>query len=321
MLIDFVADCGPKTGLGHVRRCLALAERLSARGALCEMRITSPQPAVLKLIGEAGFPASVLTTEADAARTADAIIYDGRGASARQLEKWMQDCSCFVVLDDLADRPLTCDIVINPNIYGGDLDYGAYGCETILTGPAYNLVAPKFFESRTNRHPQKPRRILVSLGGTDDGHIGGPVAAELLSGMDAVVDLVISPVMEPASAMRQLTATLQDRIVTHHGADMVQLMRAASALVCGGGVTVLEGLAAGLRPVVVRLAADQDANIKKLKEWGIRAFLPDELEAISRAVADEIGNVGEEIDCNRINATGVDDIASEILSRLPLPVS
>ncbi len=315
--ISLIADCGPTTGLGHLRRLMVLADRLSARAGVCEFKITSPEPAVLKLISDTGYAGSVLVPETNAGLASEVIVYDGRGASAKQLAGWKRGCSCFVVLDDLADRPLECDIIVNPNIYGGELDYGAYTVATVLTGPVYNLVAPAFFEARANRQPQTPPRILISLGGTDDGQIGGPMARAILSGAAAAsVDLVISPVRGAAPMVSDLTATWGNRISVHHGADMARLMRTASALVCGGGVTVLEGLAAGIRPVAIHLAPDQVLNIAKLRQWGVAAFAPDAPEDIAGAVIDGLGSSDECAAGDQINPQGADAIAAEILKRV-----
>ncbi len=314
--ISLIADCGPTTGLGHLRRSMVLADRLSARGGVCEFKITSPEPAVLKLIADAGYAGLVLATKTNAALASDVIVYDGRFASASQLASWKRDCSCFVVFDDLADRPLECDIIINPNIYGGELDYGAYTVAAVLTGPAYNLVAPAFFEARANRQPQTPPRILISLGGTDDGQTGGPMAAAILSGADGSVDLVISPVMGAAAMISDLEAKWGVRLAVHRGADMARLMQTASVLVCGGGVTVLEGLAAGLRPVAIHLAPDQVLNIAKLRQWGVAAFAPAALEGIAGAVIDGLGASDECAASGQINPQGADDLAAEILKRL-----
>jgi UDP-2,4-diacetamido-2,4,6-trideoxy-beta-L-altropyranose hydrolase len=118
--ILFVVDAGARIGGGHVMRSLTLAQALEADGAACAFLAPPAAKAVLEAFGpEMGrLETGELTTPelvaaaADQARAFDAVVIDHYGLSAAEHRR-IADGRPLLVLDDLADRPLTADLVLD----------------------------------------------------------------------------------------------------------------------------------------------------------------------------------------------------------------
>src|SRR5229473_2946400 len=124
------ADGGPGTGLGHVRRCIALAEGLRGRGATV-MFVVPDFRVLAATVERAGFPARTVEPEEAATLAvtrgiarelgAAAVVLDGYGIPEDALRPALAPITA--VIDDLADRELPVDVVINGNVYGPRLAY------------------------------------------------------------------------------------------------------------------------------------------------------------------------------------------------------
>ncbi|MFY8208002.1 MAG: UDP-2,4-diacetamido-2,4,6-trideoxy-beta-L-altropyranose hydrolase, partial [Caulobacter sp.] len=103
--IVFVCAAGPSIGGGHVMRSLTLARALAARGAACAFLSTPEVAGVLDAFG----PDMART---DTTESFDAVVFDSYALSAddhRAIAKGRPT----LIIDDLADRPLAADLVLD----------------------------------------------------------------------------------------------------------------------------------------------------------------------------------------------------------------
>ena len=63
--IVFKTDAALEIGIGHVMRCLTLAEALACRGAECTFVVGESAKATIPLLGESGFPTFVSDSFSD----------------------------------------------------------------------------------------------------------------------------------------------------------------------------------------------------------------------------------------------------------------
>lgn len=269
-----LADCGSEIGLGHLRRCLVLATALAGQGAVC--RVLTPEASGAEFAFAAGFEVEAWPENLAALPPATLLVADSYRLPVETMRGWRDLFACRVLIDDLADREIDADLVLNGNLYAAGLDYAAPS----LLGPEYALVDPAFFSLRGQERADPPR-ALIAFGGTDDGHIGGAVATSLLA-LDGQLraDMVISPLHAEPHLPDGLS---HGRLKLHHGADMVALMASASLYIGAAGSTVLEAAAAGLPMVVAELADNQRLNIQALRELGVTAFDAIETTALAEA--------------------------------------
>jgi len=276
--ILFVADAGPAVGGGHVMRGLTLARALQDKGAACAFVATPAAAAVLDAFGadvarvetEAEAPAALVEAAARAARTFDAVVVDHYGLSAPD-HRAIAAGRPALVIDDLADRPLAADLVLDsgPARAAADYDGLVPAHAELLLGPSHAPVRPAFAalrrEALTRRADAPPvRRILVSLGLTDVGGITGRVVDLVLPRLEkggagkAVLDVVLGSGAPSLPRLRALAAR-DPRVALHvDSQDMPRLALEADLAVGAGGSSTWERCVLALPTLLLVLAANQD---------------------------------------------------------------
>lgn len=297
------ADAGAAVGLGHLRRTAVIAEALVAAG--CRVLLGTPTPeAVPHLDGLEVREAAAL----DALPPAPVSLVDSYRATQEKLALRRAGGGRLVMLDDLADRPLPADLVINPNIYGPALDYAALTSARVRSGLAWCPVAPGFAALRESRRAGP--RALVAFGGTDVGTFAMPVARALRARCDWPLEVVLSPLSPLADPTRRDLANL-GAVRVHHGADMAALMARCSHYVGASGSTVWEVLTAGLVPAVAAIADNQRPIVAALAAAGVAAVDGFDPEALAEAAlhARAVPAIAGQLD-----GRGAERIAAEILA-------
>ena len=256
---SIIIECGRKSGLGRVRRTLTLARALKAQGFACDVYVTSGEGSdLIEAMGFSALPVANLPEQFDF------LVMDTCSQTADEVTALCARARLSCVIDDLAERPVTCDFVINPNLYAPGLDYSAYKAREIFRGPSCALVDDVFF---SNAQPYASRSgFVVSFGGTDDGSLAAPVAAELHARTGEPVYVPIPSYQEPCSALLALDG---DQITILRGADMPVLLGHTRTYVGAAGATVLEALAAGCKVCATATQADQHKNVGFLPEIGV----------------------------------------------------
>jgi len=286
--ILFVCDAGPDVGGGHVMRSLTLAQALTAAGAECAFLARPAVEAVL----DAFAPGTIRTT---ATEPFDAVVFDHYGLSApdhRALAKGRPT----LAIDDLANRPLEADLVLDAGPARRGQDYAGLTPPgaVLLLGPNHAPVRPAFPALReaalARRAAKGPvRRILVSLGLTDVGGITGRVVDLLLPRLgDIALDVVMGGGAPSLTRLREL-ATREPRLVLHIDTqDMPRLTLEADLAVGAGGSTSWERCILGLPTLTLILADNQIAAATALAEAGASPSLDISATDFDAAFAREI---------------------------------
>ncbi|WP_417451455.1 hypothetical protein [Kordiimonas sp.] len=256
---SIIIECGRKSGLGRVRRTLTLARALAAQGIGCDVYVTSDEGS--DLIASMGFVSSPVE---QLPGQFDFLVMDTCSFSSEEVSALCAKARTSCVIDDLAERPVVCDFVINPNLYAPSLDYSAYKAREIFRGPSCALVDDVFFSSA--KPTENREGFVVSFGGTDDGSLAAPVAAELHARTGEPVYVPIPAYQEPCAALLALDG---DKVTILRGADMPVLLGSARTYVGAAGATVLEALAAGCRVCAAATQEDQHKNVGFLPEIGV----------------------------------------------------
>src|SRR5262249_27343143 len=95
----------------------------------------------------------------------DAIVVDSYAAPPNFLEA-LRDVARLVAVDDMADRRLPVDVVVNGGAGAETLSYDREPGTTYLLGPRYALLDPVFAMTPSRTVTERVRRVLVSLGGS-----------------------------------------------------------------------------------------------------------------------------------------------------------
>lgn len=267
--VVFITHGGPRIGLGHVKRCLALAKALAREGAEVAF-VTSPDPEVAKVIMSAGFDVDQRAWEGDPAaaydalgdRGADTVIVDAYTAGPEHFEAWRPRAGQLVAIDDTGERRLPVDAVVNVGAGTETLEYKVAPDTTLLLGPRYALLDPIYNEAPARSVRARVERVLVTLGGSI--HVDGLRA--VIAAVDAVVNRVLVDVavgpFAGTAVLDGATGPGPNHVVLHGTLpDLRPLMLAADFAVTGAGVTLYEAAATATPAVMVMTALNQQRNV------------------------------------------------------------
>jgi len=315
-------DAAPKIGVGHVMRCLTLADALQSRGAQARFVSRHLPPELKAIVRQHGHECVVFDTpaegpldelahadwlnnsqSADAADTQRAIgdrrwnwlIVDHYGLDVRWETQLRASPSRILSIDDLADRVHDCDVLLDQNVYA-DMATRYDGrtpahCERLF-GPGYALLREEFHQWRARITPRSGdvRRVMVCFGGVDAGNLTSE-ALEALRGLAANRPEVEVVVGASHPQLRATLATCEAAGYTSHvqSDNMAELMASADLALGAAGSTSWERCCVGLPSICVATAKNQVAVVRGLESRGvaigIAAASPVRAADVSRALA------------------------------------
>lgn len=259
-----IIDCGRHSGLGRVRRTLTLLDAFRARGVEARVFLSDDDGATLvREQGyrfEVGMPSDI---------TDDILIVDTCTLAADEISDLCAQARVSCVIDDLGERPVTCDYVINPNLYAARVDYSAYSARRIFHGPAHSLLAADFFDKAAADDSR--RGIVVSFGGTDNGALAAAVATLLSRKTSEPIYVPVPEYLEPAGVLLDLADRVPS-VKPLKNPEMAELLGKARLYVGAAGATVLEALASGCAVCVAATQKDQLRNVEFLPTIGVPAL-------------------------------------------------
>lgn len=333
--VVFRTDASVQIGSGHVMRCLTLADALRARGAECRFICRENEGNLLEQIRELGFAAYGLPIQSednvlagpydgtssnyagrlgadwatDAAQTrvgagetaADWLIVDHYALDARWEKSLRSICHKLMVIDDLANRPHDCDLLLDQNYYR-DQDQRYQGllpeqCVTLL-GPSYVLLRREFAEAkqRLTARDGTIKGILVFFGGSDPTNQTGMVltALQQLNEPDISVDVVVGLSNPNRHSIQALCDELPNATYYCNVSNIAELILNADLGIGAGGSAMWERCYLGLPTITVVFAANQIRTTEDVAGLGAIAYLgwSDSLrpEDYARAITDSIAN-------------------------------
>ena len=312
MNIIFRVDSSSQMGIGHLMRCLTLADVLEKKNYtvtfICrELKgnlIKSIKHSVLILPVDKDFQSDDLhlswlgaTQEQDAKQTiqvipdnADLLIVDSYALDEvwhKQLKPYTKK---IMVIDDLADRKFDCDVLLNQNLGSQKEDYQGKvlsDCELLL-GCDYALLRPEFAELRKQatekrKNTKEIKNIFISLGGSDKNN----VTYDILQQIDGDFNIVV--VLGGASTHQEMIkdyAKDRDVKVIINANNMAELMLKADLAIGASGATSLERCCFGLPTLLYVLAENQKRVAENLEQLGA-ATIARNLENDIQALVDD----------------------------------
>jgi UDP-2,4-diacetamido-2,4,6-trideoxy-beta-L-altropyranose hydrolase len=277
--ILFVVDAGPRVGGGHVMRSLTLALALEREGASCAFMGPPAVSALLDAFGPQAVRLEAASTEprdlaaAIGTEQFDAVVFDHYGLTTRD-HRVMGQGRPVLVVDDLADRPLGADLVVDPGPTRKPEDYASLVSDDarLLLGPQYAPVRPEFAALRETAlawRGEPVQRILVSMGMTDLGGVTARVVERLRPRIgEAGLDIVLGS-GAPSLAGLTKVARRDPRLTVHVDTPhMARLTAEADIAVGGGGASTWERCALGLPTLAIIIAENQRRTTEALAERG-----------------------------------------------------
>lgn len=294
MNIVIRGDSSIYLGIGHIQRCLTLADALYKRNAnVCFICRELPGNACAEierrgfevfrlpydsLVGDDKHSQYKRLLGADLETDANQIKAVLMGLNQKvdwlivdhyALDKsWETQLRAYVdkimVIDDLVDQPHDCDLLLNQNLHN-NLEARYEGllpdhCQKLL-GPEFAMLRPEFRETRKNLRDRDGsiNRIMIFFGGGDPNKetVKALEAIRLLNRPDIVVDVVVGSANPYTEEIKQVCNKLPNARFYSQVDNMAQLMADADLAIGAGGSTTWERCFLGLPSITLVIAQNQ----------------------------------------------------------------
>jgi len=164
-------DASTTIGMGHVMRCIALCSMLRQDFKDIVFMLMKTKPEILHVITKHGFTVMTIENESDFLVTVtgrEIVIIDGYHFDPEIYENVKRKGAVTVSIDDLHNKPLKVDVIINPSPNAKEGIY--YGLSDIkyLLGTRYALLRPSFIrQAAIKRSIGNVDSVLICFGGSD----------------------------------------------------------------------------------------------------------------------------------------------------------
>jgi spore coat polysaccharide biosynthesis predicted glycosyltransferase SpsG len=176
----------------------------------------------------------------------------------------------LIAIDDLADRSLPVDMIVNGLAHASKLSYQASPHTRFLLGPAYILLRQEFGHQPSRVIRERLERVLVTVGGSDPSGLTGRITEWLCKELaDVTVDTVIGPFFDTAQSVERCATQWPGRVHIHRDPqDIRALMLGADLAISGGGQTTYELAACGTPVIALCLADNQRESLEAMAREG-----------------------------------------------------
>lgn len=306
----FRVDSSHEIGTGHVIRCLTLADFLQEKGMVCtfvcrehigsihekiikrghslvKLPLTKEQNSREKIRGSNYDNWVGASWENDAFSTlnvlrdiggAQWVIADHYGLDERWEAHVISGCGRLLVIDDLANRPHICHILLDQNLGRNPADYMKLvsgNCELLL-GPRFALLRPDFAAWRrislSRRIKPSVRRLLVTMGGMDHYNATSKVLKAIKNSalsVDCKIIVVMGGKSPWLDQVRKLASSLRQQVEVHVDIDnMAEVMVESDLAIGAAGSSSWERCCMGVPCILVVLADNQFYIASALSEAG-----------------------------------------------------
>lgn len=298
-------DASALLGTGHVARCLALADELKSRGHQVTFAMRSLPGHLIAETRAQGFEVfSLADSFADVALTQAAWITmtSTQGTQLLDASQTLQSLphrfwdwavvdhyalgadwqltiggavQKLLAIDDLADRPLQCDALLNQNLGAAAARYVGLippRCQVLL-GPYFALLRSEFSTFTPNRLVRATAfstpRILVSLGGIDaEGYTLRVLHALGQCGLRGDAIIVVAGAQNPHFLALQKQCDALGYTLLRSTRAMAELMVQSDWAVGAGGVSLLERCVVGLPSIAIAIAPNQQPGVAAANAQG-----------------------------------------------------
>ncbi len=287
--IVFRVESSPQMGVGHVMRCLALAQVFRDSDIpSCFFMANLPDSLRDRLdkenIAYQLIPCDIAGTFQDATLVVDQlksvgarwIVIDGYQFDSEYVQRLKEAGFLVLQLDDYGHSVFYhADIILNQNFGATDFIYAAKSPGTaLLLGPQYALLRQEFWRYKnfvrdiSSPTSSEVKNILVTLGGGDQTNLSVKILQGLLSmnPLPWYVKIVVGPLNPNTRLLQKMIEGRDGFEIAPPTEDMTELMKWADLAITAAGSTCWEFLRMGVPMLTFVVAANQEGIAAALHE-------------------------------------------------------
>lgn len=344
MRIAFCCNAGQGIGGGHAYRCLALADMLASYDCSCVFLVT---PETVKTVTGLSRHSiilmsrrydrdeiEVLCDEAEKSMYGDKmswLVCDSYELDAKfevAARHWTDN---ILVLDDMADRPHECDVLVNagPGRQKADFRELTSKATEILTGPEYAILRPEFpcardVSLKRRKRESSIKRVFVNFGALDGKNMS-PIVLQALANIDheISVDVVLGRGAKNRNEVCSIAAQADLDVTVHVDPENIELILTSADIALGAaGSSIWERSCLGVPSVLITTAEDQKYTANQLCSSGAAVYAGDwetiSVEQVSKSwleATSEIQKISEmsELSSSLCDGLGLNRIRDRML--------
>lgn len=261
MRIIFVPDGGAVAGLGHLSRCLAVAEAFRVTSNIRPMFL-SADSASRTWLAERD-----MDSTSDLSGSWDVMVVDSYVRSSAAIADLRARTKILTVFDDDGNLPDGAHWVINAGV-------GASGALYSHSRPGGLLLGPMFHPLRSEYWAPEPDKPTISAVQNVVITLGGGACEEMLSEMLVELRLVLPcsllhVLVGPHAGVIELSSDEQDVVFHRAPQNVREVLALADVAVSAGGQTLYELAYLGIPTIAIETAPNQRNNILGFSDAGV----------------------------------------------------
>lgn len=331
------ADADSRIGMGHVMRCLALAQSWIGFGGTVRLACTAVPPAISERYHDTG--AEVVLHDRwppeDLLDDAAAVVADGLEIADADLAALAAAGPPLAIIDDMGHRAAYPGaLVVNQNLHAAPALYAGKTEARVCLGPTWGLLRREFRANGADPRsvPETAHRLLILMGGADPKGYSALAldavaqAAEAVPGEPEVI-LVVGAANPALHELERRASLLPGRVeVRHDVRDMAGLLASVDLAVSAAGSTVLEMAASGVPMIIGAQNESETGPAASLAQKGAAIDLGPLERLDPAALAETVAALAQDRDRREalaanartlVDGLGADRVAATIASLLP----
>lgn len=258
-MIFFRVDANKEIGMGHLMRCLSIADSLRMNKK--QVAFICAKDTDTTIIEKRGFDFCVLSTAytdmmAEVATITELLmsmesemyIVDTYQVSRDYLFA-LKPFTKLCLIEDIHDTKYPVDVLINYNLHAEGLDYSdVYPGTKLLLGPKYAPVRNEFVNTNFSVK-NKAKSIMVTTGGADMYNLSELICEKLLAReetRDLKINLISGALNANLPKLQEIAKAHDNVTVYSNVSNMAELMEANDVAITAAGSTVCELLCVGV---------------------------------------------------------------------------
>lgn len=276
------ADGNPEIGIGHIMRCVSIADEIKQMGQ--EICFILADECASGLLQQKGYRYIVLHTAYDCMESEvdvlkqliyqhkpDLLLVDSYNVTEQYFEE-IKDAVKIAYMDDLGDNLYPVNLLINYNVYATDEMYSrAKDCvQRLLLGAKY---APLRDEFRTNRRAvaQDVRDVFISTGGSDKYNLAGMMLDFFMQDEELKMlnyHVICGNFNVHEKVLEQKVNNFANINLYKNVSNMAEIMKRCDLAISAAGSTLYELAALSIPSIVFSFADNQKKPTEAFEFYG-----------------------------------------------------
>ena len=291
MNVVFRADANHNIGMGHIMRCLSIADAFQTLGHNVSFIIADE--GISSLIKQRGYEAVILNSDYRIMEeelklwpelTPDLIIVDSYYVTATYLcslrEKLITETGesgKLVYIDDVYSFPYPVDILVDYNAYASLPSYSDLYRDRrepepqLILEPTYAPLRSMFRNIPKKVQKDRVENILISTGGSDELHLALAILRAVISSVRSnhVYHFLIGAMNADKDEIKKVAAEVEWVQLHENVTDMRSLIEGMDLVISAAGSTLYEICACGVPLITFSTADNQIPGAEAFDRLGL----------------------------------------------------